>query len=94
MTTNERFARIATATPAILARIDAILQGSDGGTIAKIDPDCRTITFTEAARRLCLSRPTVYRLVKMGRLAVVPLDGTNRIRLQSVFDYANGRRSA
>lgn len=94
MTINERFARIATANHATLAKIDAILDGTDGGTIGKRDEDTRLVSFTEVAKRLCLSRPTVYRLVKMGRLDAVPLDGVKRIRLQSVFDYANGRRSA
>jgi len=94
MTTNERFARIATANPATLARIDAILDGTDGGTTATREEDTRLITYTEAARRLNLSRPTVYRLVKQGRLDPIPLDGVNRIRLQSVVDYANGLRSA
>ena len=37
-----------------------------------------------------LSRPTVYRLARAGRLEVVPLDGVNRIRLKSVIDFANG----
>ena len=94
MNTNERFVRIANANPAMLARIDSVLDGTDGGTIAKRDEDTRLITFTETAKRLNLSRPTIYRLTKLGRLDVVPLDGVNRIRLQSVFDYANGRRSA
>ena len=57
---------------------------------AKADDDCRLVTYTEAAKRLNLSRPTVYRLVKLGRLEVVPLDGVNRIRLKSVVDFANG----
>ena len=94
MNTNERFTRIAHANPAILARIDSVLEGTDGGTIGKRDEDTRLITFTEAAKRLNLSRPTIYRLTKLGRLDVVPLDGVSRIRLQSVFDYANGLRSA
>ena len=94
MTTNERFRRMTDATPAMLARIDSVLEGTDGGTIAKRDEDTRLITYTEAAMRLNLSRPTIYRLTKLGRLDVVPLDGVNRVRLQSVFDFAAGQRSA
>lgn len=94
MTTNERLLKIATANSETLARVDAVLNGTDGGTIAKREEDTRLITYTEAAKRLNLSRPTIYKLVKMGRLATVPIDGVRRIRLQSVFDYANGRRSA
>ena len=88
MTTNDRMIKIATANPQTLAAIDAVLNGTDGKPV-KVDDDCRLITYTEAARRLNLSRPTVYRLVKLGRLEVVPLDGVNRIRLQSIFDFAN-----
>lgn len=93
MTVNERLLKIATASPAMLARIDAVLSGTDVGG-KKPEEDTRLVTYTEAARRLCLSRPTIYRLVQMGRLDIVPLDGVNRIRWQSILDYANGRRSA
>ena len=56
----------------------------------KLDADVRLVTYTEAAKRLNVSRPTVYRLARAGRLEVVPLDGVNRIRLKSVIDFANG----
>ena len=77
------------ANPQTLAKVDAVLNGTDGKP-DKTDADCRLVTFTETARRLNLSRPTVYRLAKAGRLDVVPLDGVNRIRLKSVIDFANG----
>ena len=89
MSERERMMKLLAATPQTLAKADAILNGSDGMT-AKADDDCRLVTYTEAAKRLNLSRPTVYRLVKLGRLEVVPLDGVNRIRLKSVVDFANG----
>lgn len=89
MTPNERLLKLATANPSVLAKVDAVLNGTDGRT-AKADDDCRLITYTEAAKRLNVSRPTVYRLAKVGRLDVVPLDGVNRIRLQSIVDFANG----
>ena len=63
---------------------------TDGRKPGKVDDDLRLVTYTEAAKRLNLSRPTVYRLAKAGRLDVVPLDGVNRIRLKSVIDFANG----
>lgn len=56
----------------------------------KPDEDLRLVTFTEAAKRLNVSRPTVYRMVKLGRVATVTLDGVRRIRLQSLIDFANG----
>ena len=89
MSNEQRMMRLLTANPATLAKIDAVLSGTDGGA-AKADDDLRLVTFTEAARRLNVSRVTVYRLVKLGRLETVPLDGTNRIRLKSVVDFANG----
>lgn len=89
MSERERMMKLLAATPQTLAKVDAILNGSDVMT-AKADDDCRLVTYTEAAKRLNLSRPTVYRLVKLGRLEVVPLDGVNRIRLKSVVDFANG----
>ena len=89
MRDNERLMRLLAATPQTLAKVDAVLGGTDGRP-DKADVDARLITYTEAARRLNLSRPTVYRLVKLGRLEVVPLDGVSRVRLQSVIDFANG----
>lgn len=88
MTTNERLTKVLAANQKMLTKIDAVLDGQDGST-GKSDEDCRLVTYTEAARRLNLSRPTIYHLVQMGRLEVVPLDGVNRIRLQSIVDFAN-----
>ena len=88
MNERERLVKLLGANPATLAKIDAVLSGTDGEA-AKAD-DLRLVTFTEAARRLNISRVTVYRLVKLGRLETVPLDGVNRIRLKSVIDFANG----
>lgn len=89
MSNNDRIMRLLTANPATLAKIDAVLSGTDGGA-AKADDDLRLVTFVEAARRLNLSRPTVYRLAKMGRLETVPTNGVNRIRLKSVIAFVNG----
>ena len=82
------------ASPYMKARIDEILEGRDIAPSTKHEEDTRMITFTEAAKRLNLSRPTVYSLVRKGHLDARPLNGVSRIRLQSVFDYANGLRSA
>lgn len=89
MSNEQRMMRLLTANPQTLAKVDAVLNGTDGKP-GKTDDDCRLITYTEAARRLNLSRPTIYRLAKARRLEVVPLDGVNRIRLASVIDFANG----
>ena len=89
MNTEQRIIRLLTAPPATLARVDAVLAGTDGKP-DKADADVRLVTFTEAAEMLNISRPTVYRMVKLGRLEAVPLDGVSRIRLKSVIDFANG----
>ena len=89
MSTNERLLKLATASPAVLAKVDAVLNGTD--TTTRIpDKDCRLVTYTEAARMMNISRPTVYRLAKARRLDVVPLNGVNRIRMQSVIECVNG----
>ena len=89
---TERMQKILTANPKVLARIDAVLDGTDA--MPQLEKDCRLVTYTEAARRLSVSRPTIYRLARVGRLDVVPLNGVNRIRLQSVIDFTNGRNIA
>ena len=89
MSNEQRMMRLLTANPQTLAKVDAVLNGTDGKP-GKADDDVRLVTFSEAAKRLNLSRPTVYRLAKAGRLETVPLDGVNRIRLKSVIDFANG----
>ena len=91
MSERERMMKLLAANPSTLAKVDAVLNGMDGRT-AKADDDCRLVTYTEAAKRLNISRPTVYRLVKLGRLEIVPLDGVNRIRLKSVLDFASGAK--
>lgn len=69
----------------IKACVDLLKNHDSPGRMPKTECDLRLVTYTEAAKRLNLSRPTVYRLAKAGRLEVVPLDGVNRIRLKSVI---------
>ena len=89
MNTNQRMSMILAATPAVLAKIDAVLAG-DETHVPKKDPECRTCTLTEAARRLGVSRPTIYRLIQRGALKAVALNGVSRVTLQSIFDYTAG----
>ena len=86
MTANERILKIATSSPAMLAKIDALLAG-DETHVPKKDPDVRTCTLTEAARRIGVSRPTIYRLINRGSIATIDLMGVPRVVLQSLFDY-------
>lgn len=88
MSTNERLLKLATADAATLAKVDAVLNHTDANE-RKPEADCRLLTYTEAAKRLSVSRPTVYRLARAGRLRVVPLNGVNRILLSSVVDCVN-----
>jgi len=91
LTTDERIRMLFVQPPETLARIDAIMQGEDAVS-GKPEPEYRTVTYTEAARRMNVSRPTIYRLVKCGRLKVVPLMGVNRIVLSSIDNYVNAGR--
>ena len=91
LSATERMQMILAAPPATLAKVDAILQGVEG-TTQKPEADCTLATYTQVAKKLKLSRPSVYRLCKMGRLEVVPICGVNRIRMQSVLDLIGGKR--
>ena len=93
MNATERMQRILTANPPILARIDSILTGEDTSPVP-VERENRLVTYTEAARRLGLSRPTVYRLTCAGRLRTVKLCGVSRIVLSSVVDFVNGKENA
>ena len=93
MNATERMQKMLAANVQVLARIDAILDGTDTSP-APVERENRLITFMDAGRRTGLSRPTIYRLVKSGRLDVVPLNGVNRITLQSVNDFIAGNRPA
>lgn len=90
---NQRILKIATADTKTLARIDSILTGEDTSPVP-VERENRLVTYTDAARRTGLSRPTVYRLALSGRLDVVELNGTRRITLQSVNDFIAGNRPA
>jgi len=91
MPTNELLLKIATADPHTLARVADVLNHKDTATRTP-DKDCRLVTFTDAAKRANVSRPTIYRLARSGRLRVVPLNGVNRILLSSLIDYINGNK--
>lgn len=81
--------RVATATPAEKAKIDAIFNHQDAGERVREMVDARLLTYTETARMMKLSRPTIYRLTRAGRLRTVKLCGVNRVVLSSVVDFVN-----
>lgn len=88
---TERMQKMLAAGAPALARIDAILDGTDTAPNF-IEQDTRLVTFTDAAKRLTVSRTTVYAMVANGLLEVRSTGNGRRIVLQSVFDYANGKR--
>lgn len=88
MSNEQRMMRLLTANPATLARVDAVLNGTDSKPTK--DDDVRLCTYTEAAKKLNLSRPTIYRLVQAGRLETVHLNGTRRIKLKSIAAFIEG----
>ena len=86
METNERFIKLAKASPTVLERVDRVLEGR--AETASGEVELRTLTLTDAATRLGVSRPTVYRLVQRGELATVLIGGLERIPLRALTAYA------
>lgn len=86
MDVNERYRKIATASPLVLERVDRVLEGREDTEPDKIA--LRTVTLTDAATRLGVSRPTIYRLVQRGELTTVLIGGLERIPLRALTAYA------
>ena len=85
MDPTSRMQKILAAPAATLQKVDAILEGRD--TFNNAD-DLRTITFKEAADRLNVSRPTIYRVVKSGQIETVLIGGLERIPVRALTAYA------
>ena len=86
MDVNARLAKLLKASPTTLEKIDALLDGRAHADAAEID--LRTITLKEAATRLGVSRPTVYRLIRSRALETVLIGGYERVPLRSLVAYA------
>ena len=86
MGTDERLAKLLKASPTTLEKIDAILDGRAHADAAEID--LRTITLKDAATRLGVSRPTVYRLIRNRALETVLIGGYERVPLRALIAYA------
>ncbi len=87
MDNNERIIAFLRASEDQLKKIDAILEGGDRPPV-KAEAETRLITQEEAARRLGISRTTVWRLIKEGTLLTVNQRGKRRVRLDSLLRYA------
>jgi excisionase family DNA binding protein len=79
MTTEKRMTLMLAATPDVLKRIDRILSGepTEGTTD---HGDRRLLSIQQAAQVLGVSRTTVWRLLRAGRLPVIELrPGSRRV---------------
>lgn len=92
METNERFARIATASSDVLKRIDAILLGKEPAGDLPQSHNLRLLTVTEACKMLNMKYPTFYRSMKAGCFDIVTATGKTLIREESVIEFSMGRR--
>ncbi len=86
---------VCTADAETLKRVNAVLKGKDRSeTDAKERiENLRLVKITEAKKILGVARQTVYNLIKQGRLETVDLNGVQRVRMQSIVDFANGSRA-
>lgn len=78
-------ARLLTATPSELKKIEAVFTG-EGAT----DPgDRRLLSIAQAARALNLSRTSIWRMLRDGALPCVEIrPGSRRIPSQAVTEFA------
>jgi excisionase family DNA binding protein len=90
MSTDERMMKLLQADPGTLAKIDAVLNGT--ATEKTTDPgDRRLLTQTQTAAELGVSRMTVFRMIRDGRLPAVELRaGRLRIPSQALTFFASG----
>ena len=85
LTTETRMTLLLAATPDVLKRIDRILAGEP------TEPtDRRLLSIAQAAVALGVSRTTIWRLLRDGRLPSVELraGGSRRIPSQAVTEFA------
>ena len=87
MTTERRMSLLLAANPGVLRRIDSILSGEIEGAT---DPgDRRLLSIAQAADALGVSRTTIWRLLRDGRLPFVELrPGSRRVPSQAVTEFA------
>lgn len=101
MTNEKRITMLFTASPAKQAEVDSILLGKSVAVplkeaqvtaITKHEEkaETRLCTFPEAAKRLGLSRSTIFQIVRDGRLETVRVNKVRRITLASIIKFAKG----
>lgn len=93
MEINERFERIARATPDILSKIDDILEGRDRQPEkSDLSSDCKLLSIAESCRVLGLKYPTFHRAMQAGCFDTVTATGRTMIKESSLREYAAGLR--
>lgn len=90
MSERERMMKLLTATPAQLAQVDAVL---DGRAVASTETrrNNKTVSYSEAAKQLAVSRPTVYKMANDGILVEVLIGSTRRVTQRSIDAFIEGR---
>lgn len=94
MNKEELIGKLLAATPAELKRVAAVFTGE--APTEPTDPtDRRLLTIAQAARALNVSRTTVWRLLRDGRIPVVELrPGSRRIPSAALTALAQKGRCA
>jgi excisionase family DNA binding protein len=89
MTTEQRLSAILAANPGVLRRVDAILSGE---IETPTEPtDRRLLTIAQAARELNLSRTSIWRMLRDGRLPFIELrKGSRRIPSEAITALVKG----
>ncbi len=89
MTFEIRFSKLLSATPDQLAQIDALLEGH--GRLLTEPGDRKLFTFTAAASTIGVSRQTIWRMVRAGRLPTVEIRaGRRRIPSSALTNLLQG----
>ena len=89
MTTEQRLSAILAANPGVLRRVDRILSGEIEG--ATEPTDRRLLSIRQAADALGVSRTTIWRLLRDGRLPFIELrKGSRRIPSEAITAFVKG----
>ena len=90
LTTEKRMTLLLAATPDVLRRVDRVLTGEPGE--GATDPgDRRLLSIQQAARALNLSRTSVWRMLRDGRLPFIELrKGSRRIPSEAITALVKG----
>jgi len=87
MTTERRLSAILGGNPDTVRRIDSILSGEIEGATAP--GDRRFLSIAQTARALNLSRTSIWRMLRDGRLPFVELrPGSRRVPSQAVTEFS------